>query len=155
MMRFCIWNRWLFNKKGRKNMKWIRKKTKGDSTYLATLIAIFVILVLFTSLFYVYAQIQKQNKVERVYRQYLLEMETKGYLTSSAKARLISDLTACGVENIDLTGTSQSPVGYGQPVYLCIKGDLKVDRLNFVGSNASKGQGVMHIDIKKSGTALY
>lgn len=136
------------------------KKTKGDSTYVATMISIFVLVGLFAALFYTFAQISTQNKIERTYRQYLLVMETQGQLTSSAKAQLIADLTALGMENIDLTGTSESPVAYGGTVTLHISGDLSVDRVKTGtasggGNTLVKGREVIHIDITKTGTALY
>jgi len=135
--------------------KLLLKKTKGDSTYVATLIAIFVIVILFMALFYSFAQIQQQNKVVRVYRQYLMEMETQGYLTPGAKTRLTAELTALGVSNLDFTGTSLAPVGYGQPVTIHIQGDLAVSQLNFATSTPRKNGGTIHIDMEYSGTALY
>lgn len=131
------------------------KKTKGDSTFLATLVAIFVMIVFFMSMFYVYAQIATQNKVERTYRQYLLRMEREGYLTTAEKSSLISDLTALGVKNIDLSGTSVSPVAYGGEITLHIVGDLEVDKIVYTGVTWQRQKGDVHIDILKTGTALY
>ena len=135
-------------------------KTKGDSTYVATMISIFVLVGLFAALFLSFAQISSQNKIERTYRQYLLVMETQGCLTASAKAQLIADLTALGLTNIDLTGTSETPVAYGGTITLHIEGDLVKDAIKEGtatggGKTLVKGQEVIHIDITKTGTALY
>lgn len=135
-------------------------KTKGDSTYVATIISIFVLIALFAVLFHSVVQISAQNKIERVYRKYLLSMETQGCLTHSAKAQLINDLTEAGLKNIDLSGTSQSPVSYGDTVVLHIVGDLTIDTVKEAaasggGKTFRKGQEVIHIDITKTGTALY
>ena len=144
--------------------KWLTdlflKTTAGDSTYVATMISIFVLVALFAALFFSFARISSQNRIERTYRQYLLVMETKGCLTPSAKAQLIADLTALGLENIDLTGTSESPVAYGGTVTLRIRGDLSVDAVRAgTGSGGgrilTKGREVVHIDVTKTGTALY
>jgi len=131
------------------------KKTNGDSTYVATMISIFVLVGLFAALFFSFAQISAQNKIERCYRQYLLVMETQGCLTASAKAQLLTDLTALGLENIDLTGTTETEVAYGGTVTLHISGDLRVDKVKESGGSLVKGREVVHIDITKTGTALH
>ena len=110
---------------------------------------------MFLALFLNYSQIVRQNKVERTYRKYLLKMEKEGCLNGSDQANLITELTALGVKNIDLTGTSTAPVGYGQTVTLHIAGDLEVDKLLFTGSNPTRGKEDVHIEIEKTGTALY
>lgn len=135
-------------------------RTEGDSTYVATMISIFVLVGLFAALFLSFAQISSQNKIERTYRQYLLVMETQGCLTASAKAQLIADLTALGLTNIDLTGTSETPVPYGGTITLHIEGDLKKEAVkegtaSGGGKTLVKGQEVVHIVINKTGTALY
>lgn len=135
--------------------KLLQKKTEGASTYVSTLVSIFVMILLFLALFFNYAQIANQNKVERIYRQYLLRMEREGYLTAADRTSLMTELTAVGLENIDLSGTSMTAVGYGNEVRLCIRGDLQVDRLEFTGGNPSRKKGVVHIEIEKTGTALY
>ena len=133
----------------------LHKKEAGASTYVSTLICLFVIVIMFLALFLNYSQIVRQNKVERTYRKYLLKMEKEGCLNGSDQASLITELTALGVNNIDLTGTSTAPVGYGQTVTLHIAGDLEVDKLLFTGSNPTRGKEDVHIEIEKTGTALY
>lgn len=131
-------------------------KEKGNSTYVATLISIFMMVVLFLVLFLNYAQITNQNKVERVYRKYLLRMETEGCLTASMEGELVAELTSLGLKNISLSGSSNSPVGYGGEITLHIEGDLPVDQIKF-GANASPARVKedVHVSITKTGTALY
>lgn len=137
-------------------LKAIEKKECGGSTYVATMISIFIIVLLFLALFLNYAQVQTQNRIERTYRKYLLKMETEGYLTSAESGALIAELTALGVKNIDLSGSSLSPVGYGQEVVLHIVGDVDIDKLNFnVSGDPARVKEALHIDIRKTGTALY
>lgn len=133
--------------------KWKKRKVRGESTYVATLVALMVLMLFVVSTIYSYSNVVKQNKVVRIERQYLLKMEKEGYLTESDKALLLQDLTDAKLTNIDLSGTSMSPVGYGNTVTLSVCGDLEVNRINFAMS--SKEQGVIHIEIKKTGTALY
>lgn len=136
-------------------MKVLEKKTKGASTYVSTLICIFVITILFLALFLNYAQVVNQNKVERVYRKYLLRMEREGYLTAADKTSLITELEAVGLKNIDLSGTSMTAVGYGNEVRLCISGDLEIDKIEFVDGSPTRKKGDIHIEIERTGTALY
>lgn len=139
--------------KSKRNL--LQEKTEGASTYVATLVSIFFMVILFLALFLNYAQVVEQNKVERIYRQYLLRMEREGYLTAADRTSLLTELEAVGLENIDLSGTSMTAVGYGNEVRLCIRGDLQVDRLEFTGGNPSRKKGVVHVEIEKTGTALY
>ena len=132
----------------------IKRKTKGDGAYIATLISILFILILILGIVLSYSQMSKQNKVERIARRYLLEMEKTGYLKDTGRADLIADLTEAGVESIDLSDTTFSAVEYGGVVTLRIRGNLKVEQLIF-GDTISKGEGVVHVDITKTVTALF
>lgn len=132
-----------------------KEKTDGASTYVATLISIFVMIILFLALFLNYAQVVNQNKVERIYRQYLLRMEREGYLTAADRTSLVAELEAVGLKNIDLSGTSMTAVGYGGEVRLCINGDLEIDKIEFAGGSPARKKGEIHIEIERTGTALY
>lgn len=99
-----------------------------------------------------------KTDIKQIARGYGLKMETIGYLTPELKALLIRDLQEYGMENIDLTGTSFAPVGYGQDIVLAISGKLHTaeldtssgDLLSFVFS-----QGTWTINIKLQSTAKY
>lgn len=133
----------------------LKKKEEGASTYLATMLSIFVIFLLFLALFLNYSQVAAQNKVERSYRKYLLLMEKEGYLTSEAQSDLLTELTALGMSNISLSGTSTTAVGYGGEVVLHIEGDLEVERLKFTAGSSARAQEDVHVVIEKTGTALH
>lgn len=135
--------------------KKIDRKVEGDSTYLSSIISIFFVIVVFISLIYLFGEIVATNEVERIHRKYLISMEREGCLSDAAEASMVAELTAAGVTNIDLSGTSKTPVGYGNQVRLVIKGELTVERIGFNGGSAVKQQGVRHIDMDKTGTALY
>ncbi len=130
-------------------------KTNGDSTFVSTLICIFWILVVFIVLLNIFGEAVKLSDVERIHRRYLLAMEREGFLSATNVTQLKGELSAVGVTNIDLSGTSMSPVGYGGTVYLVIKGDVEVDRTVFIGGSPSNQRGVRHFEKKKTGTALY
>lgn len=135
--------------------KLLTAKVKGDSTYIASLITIFFIIVIWVAAFMSYVQLGKMSEVERMHRKYLLVMERDGYLTAANKVSLEAELAAAGVVNINLAGTSMAPVGYGNTIHLVIDGDLKIEELVVSGGSFVKKEGLMHVNIDKTGTALY
>ena len=38
-----------------------------------------------------------------------------------------TELASKGLKNINLSGTTMTDVGYGNEIFLCIKGDLEID----------------------------
>lgn len=64
-------------------------------------------------------------EVSQVARKYMLRMETIGYLTGEEKANLTEELSRLGMEKINFTGTTMQPVGYGEDIYLCLKGTVQ------------------------------
>lgn len=132
----------------------LEKKIRGDSTYVATVVSIAMLLLVFMGLLYVFGGTVSQNEVERVHRKYLLAMEREGYLSNTNKANLTSDLQNLGCSNINITG-SLVPVGYGNTITLKVECDLEMKQLIFSGRNAAAGRRLTHLVIEKSGTALY
>ena len=93
--------------------------------------AIFTIIaVAFMLVFYVgwMANVTKKDEVRQIGREYILAMESEGRLTSSMESSLRSELASKGLRNINLSGTTMTDVGYGNEIFLCIRGDLEVDR---------------------------
>lgn len=68
--------------------------------------------------------VNRKTKVSQVAREYILRMETVGYLTRAQEDALLRQLTAEGVRKIDLTGTTREPVGYGTEIVLRITGEI-------------------------------
>lgn len=68
--------------------------------------------------------VNKKTVVSQTARNYILRMETVGYLTSAEEEDLIRQLTTEGVSEIDLTGTTRAPVGYGAEIVLRISGKI-------------------------------
>ena len=61
-------------------------------------------------------------EVSQVTRKYILRMETKGYLDEGDKSALLSELASLGMREIELGGSTLSPVGYGENICLSVKG---------------------------------
>ena len=66
--------------------------------------------------------INVKSSVSQISRQYILKMETYGYLTGDDKDDLVSALSDAGLDNISLAGTDMSEVGYGNKISLYIYG---------------------------------
>lgn len=69
-------------------------------------------------------------EVSQVTRKYILRMETKGYLDRADESALFSELAALGLEEIDLTGSTCLPVGYGESIRLSVRGKVMGSVLN-------------------------
>ncbi|MCR4897220.1 MAG: hypothetical protein K5891_10635 [Lachnospiraceae bacterium] len=70
------------------------------------------------------ALLSSKSEVSQLCRQYILRMETCGYLNAGDEAQLLSELEAAGVAEADLTGTTRSPVPFGTVITLRIRGVL-------------------------------
>ena len=103
------------------------KKDKGSlMSIFPVFISIMAVAVIL--LFYIgwMSNVDKKDEVRQIGRTYMLAMETQGCLTGSMESTMRQKLAAVGVENIDLTGTTTSEVGYGNAIGLRIRGDLRV-----------------------------
>ena len=66
--------------------------------------------------------INVKSSVSQISRQYILKMETYGYLTEDDKEGLVKSLSDTGLESISLAGTDMAEVGYGNEIKLYISG---------------------------------
>jgi len=71
-------------------------------------------------------------EVSQVARKYILMMETKGCLMGEDRAHLLEELEDLGLEGIEITGTAQNPVGYGETIMLKIR--AKTNGLGVTGN---------------------
>ncbi|MDE6924875.1 MAG: hypothetical protein K2P59_06375 [Acetatifactor sp.] len=69
--------------------------------------------------------IHQKTEVSQIARQYILKMETVGYLTEEDRIRLGRELEVVGVTELELTGTTMTPVTYGDIITLEIRGRLE------------------------------
>ncbi|MBE5936526.1 MAG: hypothetical protein E7265_00675 [Lachnospiraceae bacterium] len=76
-----------------------------------------------------------------VAREYMLKMESIGYLDNYNCNMLINDLQEIGVENINLTGSTIQDVGYGNEIVLVINAKAPVTEFEItdvLGMQANK-----------------
>lgn len=133
------------------------KKDKGNimSIFppLFAIIAVAVMLVFYIGWM---GNVNKNDEVRQIGREYILAMETEGRLTSSLESSMRADLSSKGLKNIDLSGTTTSDVGYGNEIFLSIKGDLEVDSFNTTGFlQLVRGTDTIPIEIKLASTAKH
>lgn len=68
--------------------------------------------------------IQQKSEVDQLARSYILRMETTGGLLPEDSEVLLRELSECGVEEADLSGTTFGEAGYGTKIVLRIRGIL-------------------------------
>ena len=72
--------------------------------------------------------LRTREEANQIARAYLLQMETEGYLTDAAAKELARSLEeACGLTEIDLSGSSRLKAAYGEMIQLVIRGKMEVD----------------------------
>lgn len=97
---------------------------------LGVLIGILVCFIVMNIFLMVVEIVNYKADVKYLMRAYMLQMETEGYLSVENTAAFKQELTERGVINIDLTGTTSAPAGYGQKINLCLKANIPVEILD-------------------------
>ena len=116
----------------------VKQKDKGMMEhFLPAMVTIVFMGILWFGSMVTASNIDKSSALNQVTRKYMLRMEADGYLTEENKTAMVSELQALGVEGADLTGTSLTDAGYGNPVTLQIKGTLTVRSITFGGFSKS------------------
>lgn len=128
------------------------KKKKG-TTIIPDLIMVFMILIPIFAIAITFLNIGRDTikaaRIENIANEYLLRMESKGYLNSQDEIDLKQELKDVGVENIDLTGTTRTNIGYGKTIKLRVKGIYKVKVLDMNGEDKGNKLESTPIDITR------
>ena len=112
----------------------LKRKDKGIlDQFLPAIVVIVLLAVLWTGSMISASNIDRSSDIHQVARTYLLRMEADGYLTEENRNLMISELEALDMENIDLTGTSFTDVGYGNRIRLVIRGVVNLKDIDFKG----------------------
>ncbi len=113
------------------------KKRRGSmlGDLLSSLLVILSFTILAFSFLNAMNAISRKENVKEVSRKYILDMETKGYLTTESSAKLLQELSEIGLTDIDLSGTTLSDAGYGNEIHLYIKGKMPVVELDAGGGD--------------------
>ena len=112
----------------------LKRKDKGIlDQFLPAIVVIVLLAVLWTGSMISASNIDRSSDIHQVARTDLLRMEADGYLTEENRNLMISELEALDMENIDLTGTSFTDVGYGNRIQLVIRGVVNLKDIDFTG----------------------
>lgn len=133
------------------------KKDKGNVMSIFpgvfTIVAVAMMLVFYIGWM---GNVAKNDEVRQIGREYILAMETEGRMSSSMESAMRSELSAKGLKNIDLSGTTTSDVGYGNEIFLNVKGDLEVDTYSTNGFfGLVRGSDTIPIEIRLTSTAKH
>lgn len=109
----------------------MKKKKRGIlDDFLPTLIFLMLMAIMIFLFIGYNKAINQKTMLNSIARQYLLEMETSGYMTSEMKTNLVRDLNNAGfsasdgsdltVGTVDMSGTTFRDVGYGNRIQITI-----------------------------------
>lgn len=96
----------------------------------------------------------RREYADQIAREYILKMETQGYLSENMKNNLISDLDGAGFTGINLQGTTMSKAEYGDEIALMIHASLETEEYvfeNLLGKRTDRK--IRHITISKKSTS--
>lgn len=108
----------------------MRKRKGSLLDFLPGLVVILAFTVVLAAFLYFLKIVNYKEDVRQIARGYLLEMETIGYLMPASRTMLLQELEDRELENIDLTGTTQTDAGYGNDIVLSVRGYLPTKALN-------------------------
>lgn len=118
---------------------------------LFTAIVIMIMIVVFISWT---ANLDKKETVDITAREYILKMETKGYLEPDDEQSLLDKLNHIGMKNVSLNGTTMMEVPYGDTIVLQIQGVLQIHNYTILNIfKVNSGSADVPIHIKKVSTA--
>ena len=136
-------------------LKFIKKKKEASviENMLVLLLEMIIVCAMLVVIFGAFAGISDKWGMRQVAREYLLIMETEGYLSSTDQANMIAELESYGLYNISLSGTTTSEVEYGDRIYLCIRGMYDDNILSFAGGLSKVTENPVQITINRQSTA--
>lgn len=133
----------------------LKKKKEASivENMLVMLLELVVVSAFLVIIFGAFSGISDKWGMRQVAREYMLLMETEGYLSSSDRVALIEELEEYGLYNISLSGTTTSRQEYGSRIYLCITGTYDDNILAFAGGLSKVTENPVAITINKQSTA--
>ena len=149
--KLTLTRRWIIVKHG------LSKKESGSVMKLFPIILAVVVVAVIGVVFASWmSNLDKKDQIDMIAREYILRMESKGYLDTCDEAELYQDLQNVGMQEIRLEGTNRTPVGYGNQITLDIKGSLRIHQYDV--ENIFKvhiGNSLIPVSIRKVSTAKY
>ena len=134
----------------------VLKKKKPASmieNMLVMMINMVVMCAFLVIIFGAFSGISDKWGMRQTAREYMLIMETEGYLPAADQAALIAELESYGLYNISLSGTTMREVNYGDRIYLKISGTYNENVLAFAGGISRVSDHPVTITINRQTTA--
>lgn len=123
-------------------------KRKAVGNMITCLVCLFLMFVMLYFMLYMGGLLRLSVEKSRIERQFMLQMETDGYLSPSARDKLTEELTKIGVSDISLDGTTLTQAGYGNDVILSVTGRLNVAIITGISKNMAWIYGGSSIDFR-------
>lgn len=120
---------------------------------LVMMINMVVMCVFLVIIFGAFSGISDKWGMRQTAREYMLIMETEGYLPTEDQTALIAELESYGLYNISLSGTTMREVNYGDRIYLKISGTYNENVLAFAGGTSRVSDHPVTITINRQTTA--
>ena len=133
----------------------IKKKKKASmiENMLVMMINMVVMCAFLVIIFGAFSGISDKWGMRQTAREYMLIMETEGYLPAVDQIALIAELESYGLYNISLSGTTMREVNYGDRIYLKISGTYNENVLAFAGGISKVSDHPVTITINRQTTA--
>ncbi len=134
----------------------MKQKQGNIMSFLPILFSLAAVAIL--SLMYVsyLKDVDVKDQVDLIAREYILKMETTGYLASVDENALIGDLNRIGVHDVNLGGTTRAEVGYGSPVTLSVAGYVESEQTGLQSLfDISRSKKRIGVKVVKTSTAKH
>lgn len=130
-----------------------KKKASMIENMLVMMINMVVMCAFLVIIFGAFSGISDKWGMRQTAREYMLIMETEGYLPVADQTALIAELESYGLDNISLGGTTMREVNYGDRIYLKISGTYNENVLAFAGGISKVSDHPVTITINRQTTA--
>ena len=136
-------------------MKIFKKKRKASviENMLVMMVNLILVCAFLVIVFGAFSGVSDKWAMRQAAREYMLIMETEGYLSATDQAALKSELESYGLYNISFSGTTTREVSYGDRINLCISGTYDDNILSFAGPVSKYTTHKSPITIKRQTTA--
>lgn len=122
--------------------------------FIYVIVALLILSIICVLMINWYSDMDKKTKIEMLGREYILRMETEGYLTDGDKDNFIENLNEFGVSNVSLIGTTREAVKYGDKIILHMEGKIQVSSFRLANwLHLQKESNLVPIIIHKASTA--
>lgn len=130
------------------------KKKDGFSGFIEFAIISFFATIMFVAFFLTDSAMNKDmvssSFTSNVLKEYLLRMESKGYLSPSDEMEMIQDFKQIGIVDIDTSGTTKIKPKYGSKIYLKVKGNYQSNTYEMNGWSMKEKKEKVPVKFSKS-----